>query len=221
MTNPARRFEFGLEFSEDGEVLRDTNVQRIWNEQEIEVERARARRVGAEDAAVQAAREQAQALKAMAGQLSLVLAHLTRLTDELRADAAGLALAAARKIAGSAVANYPAAELEALTQACASELRAAPRLRVTLPAAHAEVLRPKLEEMLDGIGFPGALRVAVSDRLAPGGCSLDWDHGSVDSDPAQMLARIEALVAQRLTEAPPPQVDLFAARTHGRPEDDS
>lgn len=220
MTQSARKFEFGLEFSESGEVLRDTNVQRVWNEQEMEAERARAREAGAYDAAAQAAREQAQALKAMASQLSLVLAHLTRLTDELRTDAANLALAAARKIAGAAIANYPAAEIEALTEACAAELRAAPRLKVTLPAAHADVLQPKLEEMLQGIGFAGALRVAVSDRIAPGGCALDWDQGSVDSDPARTLARIEALVAQRLKEAPPPQLDLFAAAPRGRPEDE-
>jgi flagellar assembly protein FliH len=221
LTNTARKFEFGVEFSEDGEVLRDTNVQRIWNELELELERARAREAGAGDASAQAAREQAQALKAMASQLSLVLAHLTRLTEELRADAAALALATARKIAGAAIDQYPQAELEALVQACAAELRAAPRLRVTLPAAHAETLQLKLEEMLDMIGFAGALRVAVSDRIAPGGCALDWDQGAVDADPARTLARIEALVEQRLKEAPPPQVDLFAARARGRPEDEA
>ncbi len=218
MTATARKFEFGLEFSEDGEVLRDTGVQRVWNEQEIEVERDAARREGASEAQAEAAREQAQALRAMAGQLQLVLAHLTRLTEELRSDAATLALTAARKIAGTAVERFPDAEIEALTEACAAELRAAPRLKVTLPAAHAEALKPKLEEMLEGIGFAGALRVAVSEQIAPGGCSLDWENGAVDSDPASVADRIEALVEQRMKEAPAPQLDLFAAKAQSAPE---
>src|SRR5690606_18510022 len=96
---PVRKFTFGVEFSEDGKVLRDEKVQRVWNEDEIETEREQAREAGAREAQAQAAREQAAALKAMAGQLQLVLAHLSRLTEELRADAAALALAAAKKIA--------------------------------------------------------------------------------------------------------------------------
>jgi flagellar assembly protein FliH len=216
-TGGSRKFEFGLEFSQSGEVLRDTGVQRVWNEEELEQERARARTAGAGDATAQAAREQAQALRAMAGQLSLVLAHLTRLTEELRNDAATLALTAARKIAGTAIARYPAAEVEALVEACARELRAAPRLKVTLPAEHAEILRARLEEMLDNIGFAGALRVTVSDRIAPGGCALDWDQGGAESDPARTLARIEAMVEQRLQETQPLQLDL-SARAFGAPE---
>ncbi len=221
MTGSARKFEFGLEFSESGDVLRDTNVQRVWNEREIEDERARAREEGAADLAAQAAREQAAALKAMASQLSLVLAHLTRLTGELRRDAADLALVTARKIAGAAVARRPESEIEALVRDCAAELRAAPRLCVTLPAAHAEILRPMLEQMLESIGFAGALRVIASEKIAPGGCALDWEQGAVESDPARMLERIEALVEQRLAEAPAPSLDLLAEKAPPAPESES
>lgn len=215
----ARKFEFGVEFSSTGEVLRDASVQRVWNAEEVAAARDAAREEGALDEAALAQRQQAEALKAMASQLSLVLGHLTRLTDELRRDAAALALTAARKIAGTAVENYPDAELEALVEACAEELRAAPRLKVTLPAANAEALKPALEQMLEGIGYSGALRVAVSEGVAPGGCALDWEHGAVSSDPAEIAQRIETLVAERLAEAPAPQLDLFAAMgARGAPE---
>lgn len=211
MTGAARKFSFDVEFSEDGEILRDSTVQRVWNAEEVQSAQEKARAEGVHDAEAEAAREQAAALKAMAGQLSLVLAHLTRLTDELRRDAGDLALTAARKIAGTALERFPEAEIEELVDACAAELRGAPRLKVTLPAAHAETLRPKLEEMLAGIGFAGALRIEESEAIAPGGCALDWEQGSVSSDPEAMRQRIEEMVEQRLAEPPPPQLDLFAS----------
>jgi len=189
----AKPFEFGTEFSPDGEVLRSSTVKRSYTPEEVEAEREKAREEGRRGAEAEAA----QALKTLAGQMQLALGQTAAAREALRAEAAELALIAARKIAGAALEARPDAELHALVEACAGELRAAPRLRAGLPQALLERLKPDLERAVAEIGFEGRLRVEALDSGAPGAVSLDWDEGAVSFDPAETAERIETLVRAR------------------------
>lgn len=190
-------FDFGTEFAPDGEVLRSPQVKRMLNLEEVEAEKNKAREEGRQEIEGEAA----QALKTLAGQMQMALGQTAAIRDALRADAAELALFSARKIAGAALADRPEAELTDLIEACASELRAAPRLRASVPAHLMERLKPALEQAVDEIGFEGMLRVEPMEDGAPGAVSLDWDEGAVSFDPAETAQRIENLIRGRMEGA--------------------
>jgi len=183
-------FDFGTEFSADGEVLRSSTVRKAFTAEEVEPECEKARAEGAKGAEGQAA----QALQTLASQMQLALAQ----TGAISAAASEMALAAARKIAGEALANAPDAELTALIEACASELRGAPRLRARLPDSLMETLKPRLEQAVADIGFEGRLIVEPMEGGAPGAVSLDWEDGAVTFDPSDTADRIEHIVRARL-----------------------
>ena len=91
--------------------------------------------------------------------MQMALSQTASIHDSLRADAAELALTAARKIAGAALAGYPDAELTDLIESCASELRAAPRQRRAASEADCRgetALRQKshLEALVARVPFP-------------------------------------------------------------------
>ena len=197
MSGDPKPFDFGAEFAPDGQVLRSSTVRKIFTVDEVEAERAAAREEGRRGAEGEAA----QALKTLAGQMQLALSQ----TAAISAASAEMALAAARKIAGEALAARPEAELLALVEECAAELREAPRLRVRLPDNLIEALKPQLEQAVADIGFEGRLKVEPMEGGAPGAVSLDWDDGAVCFDPADAGARIEALVRARLNPDGAPQ----------------
>ncbi|WP_022697064.1 flagellar assembly protein FliH [Euryhalocaulis caribicus] len=194
----AKPFQFGTEFSADGEVLRSAETKRVLTLEEVEAEKDKAREEGRQGMEAEAA----QALKTLAGQMQMALSQTASIHDSLRADAAELALTAARKIAGAALDGYPDAELTDLIESCASELRAAPRLRARVPAHLMDRLKPALEQAVAEIGFEGMLRVDPVEDAASGMVCLDWDEGAVTFDPEETTARIETLVRGRMGRAP-------------------
>lgn len=125
-----RRYAFDTEFAPDGAIV--SAAPRPLTPEEVEAERQAAYRKGAQDALAQAERDTAAALQALADAASAVVTRLDAESKSMREEAARVAMAAARKIAGAALDAYGQERAAAAVEAAMDALRHQPRLVVRI-----------------------------------------------------------------------------------------
>ncbi len=199
-----RKFAFETVFSPTGEVLRDASGTRnVYTAEEVEAERQAAYEAGRAD-------ETARNLALVSSQIEFVAESLRRLyaayrddVVQMREGAAGLAMSAARAIAGEALAAHGEVRIRGLLEEVFSEAMTAPRLVVKVEPAAREHLRPQIEALAQEFGFAGALHVRDDADLGPGDVTVDWGEGLVALRAADAQAEIETRVRTLLaaTEA--------------------
>jgi flagellar assembly protein FliH len=200
MVSQARRFLFDTEFAADGTVLRDAarGEFRRYDPAEVEAERARAYAAGKADALAAAERASAEALAALAADARSLLSRLDDLAQRLRSEAAEVAFAAARKIAGEALDAFGDARALAAVGAAMEALPHGPRLVVRVAPQSEQSLRPRLEAVAAQRLFEGAILVRAEKGAAPGDVEIDWNEGVIAIERAEIEARVGALIAAAL-----------------------
>ena len=199
MTDPAQKFAFDTVFSADGEVLRDgERVKRILTAEEAEVMRQAGFDEGRDSEVARAAQAEAEALRAIAAQLQLILSRMHSESETLKSDAADLAISAARKIAGAAIEHHGEDTVIGLVSDVMKDLRAEPRLSVVCSPILAASLSVKLEELATQIGFEGKAVVRGEDGLIAADCRLEWSQGSIGRSATEIETRITELVSRWL-----------------------
>lgn len=191
-----QKFAFDTEFAPDGAIIRD--AARKVTAEEIEAQSVQAYQKGKLDAVAQAERETAVALQALADASSAILTRLDAESRAMRDDAARVAMAAARKIAGAALDSFGAERAAAAIEAAMDSLRHQPRLVVKLSPKSAEVLQPRIAAMCESHAYAGAILVRAEADLGPGEVSIDWSDGIVTLSPADTAERISTLVEAAL-----------------------
>ncbi|MCW5723325.1 MAG: hypothetical protein KIS81_00035 [Maricaulaceae bacterium] len=201
MNGAARKFTFDTEFSSEGEILRDgERVRRILTEEEAEALRQEAFHEGRQTEAAAGA----DALRAIASQMQLIITRLHGDAEILRAEAAHLAVAAARKIAAEALAQWPEETILALAREAMADLRGEPRFSVHCDPALAETLATRLGEAAKAAGFDGAVRVRGQDGMRGADCRLEWGSGAVERSADEIGERLEALARRWLAQEDAP-----------------
>lgn len=191
-----RRYAFDTEFTPDGGIVTAAPTKMAL--EDVEKERAQAYKRGAEDALAKAERESAAALEALADAASAVLTRLDVESQAMRVEAAQVAMAAARKIAGAALDAFGAERAAAAIEAAMDMLRHQPRLVVRLSPEAAEKLKPRIDELCDTHAYAGALLVRPQAGLKSGEVVIDWSDGVITMDPNEATQRIEALIEAAL-----------------------
>lgn len=191
-----RKYGFDTEFSADGAIVREA-PKRLTPE-EIEAQCAAAYERGKHDAVAQAERHSAAALQVLADAASAVLTRLDAESRAVRDEAARIAMAAARKIADTALESFGAERAAAAVEAAMDALRHQPRLVVKLPPDVAETLKPRIAEMCETHAYAGAILVRAEPSLTTGEVVLDWTDGVITMSPDEAAARINTLVEAAL-----------------------
>ena len=123
--------------------------------------------------------------------------------EYMRADAARLAIAAARAVAGAAMERYGADTIEACVKDALADLRAEPRIAVRVAPHLADPLAERLYQYAEAEGFDGAVVVRSAfglrelwrdiqslDNQVPAACSLVLDRRSVPPETAAKAKRL-------------------------------
>ncbi len=143
------------------------------------------------------------ALAAATAQLAAAVADLgARITGaehQLKADAAALGHAIARKLCQTLTADLPMAEMDAMVNDCLTELRDEPRIVVHVAGAVLDEARSRFEAAASGGAFPGRLIVLADDTLGTGDVRVEWAHGGVLRDEKALAATIESAVNRYVT----------------------
>ncbi|MGE0741964.1 MAG: hypothetical protein AB7O98_11540 [Hyphomonadaceae bacterium] len=191
-----RKYAFETEFAPDGAVL--SSAPKKLGPDEVEVERKAAYKQGSQDAAAQAEKANAAALKALADAASALLSKLEGESRAMREEAARVAFAAAHKIAGAALDAYGHERAAAAIEAAMDALRHQPRLVVRLPQAQADALKPRIEEMCAVHAYAGAVLVRIDPALRAGDVVIDWSDGVISMKPEDAAQRIHDLIEAAL-----------------------
>jgi flagellar assembly protein FliH len=206
MTQPApvhRKFSFDTVFDAGGDIASAPPPVRkkLFLPEEVEQIRAAAYAEGERSAVVLAEQEAAQALAVLAQAAQTALGSLAAVAHEHRSQSAGLALAAARKIAGAALEQFPEAPVTAALEAMAREIEAEPRLLARVAPHLVERLQAALETAATSIGFSGQITARADPDLPLGAFVLDWGDGRCGFDPIAAAERVtEALEAALAAE---------------------
>ena len=187
-----RKYAFETEFGPDGAIVKDAAPK--LTPEEIEAERAAAYERGKQDAVAQAERQAAAALQALADAASAVLTRLDAESQSMRAEAAHVAIAAARKIAGAALDAFGEERAAAAIEAAMDALRHQPRLVVKLSPDVAENLKPRIAEMCETHAYAGVVLVREQAGLRTGEVIIDWSDGLIAMNPDEAAERINSLV---------------------------
>jgi flagellar assembly protein FliH len=197
-----RKYGFETEFAPTGEILRDGSARaRLLGPEEVEAERVAAYEKGKDDATAQAEREAAAALADLTKAANAIIGRLDGEIGAMRAEAARVALAAARKIAAEALDAFGVERAAAAVEAAMDSLRHQPRLIVKLAPALAEKLRARIEEIGQTHAYAGAVLVRDDPGANSGRISIDWSDGVIALDAAEIAQRIETLIEESLVAA--------------------
>ena len=198
-----QKFAFTTVFSESGEVLRDGDrIRRMLTEDEVAEAKKIAFTEGESSQVARAAQTEADAMRAIASQMQLILTRLHGESETLREDAAKLAIAAASKIAGAALDQFSVETVASLTSEAMGELRGEPRLSVHCAPELETPLSEKLADIAEQCGFDGAVMVRGEAGLTGADCRLEWRRGSISRSHEEIAERLDALVMKWLERGP-------------------
>ena len=142
-----------------------------------------------------------EALAASIGQVAAALTQAVGAVDQeieaIRAEAAQLALAAARKLAGAALAHAPEAEIADALRAALHQAITETHVTVKAPAALVHALQEKLAEIPLHEGYDGRVRFIADPSLHGADCRIEWRGGGVERVHARIEEQLADLVERR------------------------
>jgi flagellar assembly protein FliH len=208
MSGAHQKFAFDTVFDDAGAVaFAPVRAKRSYTPEEVEQIRRDAFAEGERSAVAMAQAAAAAALSQIAGDCQGALGALTRVAHDHRIHSAELALAAARKIADSALDRFPQAPVAAAMVELAREIEAQPRLMVRVAPDLVEAVQAELEAAAQAIGFPGQIVARAEPGMPAAAFQLDWGEGRAAFDPQAAALRVAevldaALAAEGLHAEP-------------------
>ena len=202
MTAKATAFTFDTEFRGPSDVASDAaraRQKKTLTIEEIETMCADAQAEGAQNASVRAAEniERTAAILVTALKAALDKSH-----DEieiLRAEAAALALAAAKKIAPAALAALPAGDVENALREAMHQAIGEPRITLRAAPDVIAALEGKVEAIAHEEGYDGRVILAADPAIANADCRIEWRGGGSERSEAAIDAALDALIARRFS----------------------
>lgn len=209
MTQQPRAFNFEIEFTPQGEILRGPD-RKYFSRDETDQMAAKARAEGEAKARQTTEAKGFASVDRIIANLAPVAAQLAGIAEQLRAEAAELALIAAKKIAGTAL-DKAGEEAAALAIAdVVRQLKLNPVITVFVsPEALPEVERRA--EHLRRLGVGASISFLANPNARPGDWDVVWNEGSAGFSREGVEASIEAIINARLQDPVAPQLELFSA----------
>jgi flagellar assembly protein FliH len=156
-------------------------------------------------------RASAESLRAIASLMQMMLGRLSEEAQSLRIDAAEVAIAAAKTIAGTALDAFGEEAVTDIVSQAVAQLREVPRLVVRVSPELAETIETRLIGCAREAGFNGEIAVRADPDAKNGDCTLDWGDGIITHDREAAFAEIAAAGESWLNSAQSEgfQIDMF------------
>ncbi|HXJ01327.1 MAG TPA: FliH/SctL family protein [Micropepsaceae bacterium] len=204
MNNTVKKFTFDTHFDDGAsETARsDARSRKNYTGEEIEEMKRIAREEGRRDGDVRAT----QAVAASIGQVAAaVLSAIQAMDGEIeaiRADAAGLAVAASKRLAHAALAASPEAEIAEALQIALHQAIGEPRVVVKTSPQLAQKIQDVANEIASAEGYEGRMQFIGDARLFNADCRIEWRGGGIERAQSTLEHALDELVAQRFARAP-------------------
>jgi flagellar assembly protein FliH len=197
-----RKFTFDTEFL--GKEDRKTPAARARQKQtltteELEQIQAEARTQGENSAQVRNIEALDRSISALAISVRTALDQSHAEIEALRDEAARLALAMAKKIASSALAALPAADVEIALRQAMHHAIGEPRITLRTAPAVAQALEPRLAQIAHEEGYDGRITIAAEPGMKAGDCRIEWRGGGAERSEQSIEDALNALIARRFS----------------------
>ena len=200
MSNPGRKFTFDTEFRPDGDIVSAqarARQKKTLTNQELDDLRAAAVAEGLSDGQVRAAQGLTAQVETLAAAVTQALNASHAEIEIVRAEAAALAFAAAKKLAHAALAALPAADVEDALRQAMHQAIGEPRLTLRANPLVAEALAARLEEIAHQEGYEGRIILSPDPAIAGADCRIEWRGGGSERSEAAIAAALDALIETR------------------------
>lgn len=196
----AVKFTFDTRFDNGTEPSPQAHVQAKPSFSQEDIERARA-----EGHASGVLEGQAESRAAAENQIASTMEHfatsaaslLTALHTEsatIRAEAASLAMIAARKLAPALIATQPRAEVEAVLRDCLTHLNREPHIVLRVSEQLVDQLKEIVDRMAMERGLSGRIILLGQKDIDEGDCVVEWADGGVVRSRSEMEAELDEIV---------------------------
>ena len=198
----ANKFTFDTEFRGQSDVVSDAaraRQKQTLTAEEIEVMRAEAEAQGAQTAKVKAAENIDRTIAALVTSLRAALERSHDEIEALRAEAALLAVAAAKKIAPAALAALPAGDVENAMREAMHQAIGEPRITLRAAPEVIAALEDKVSAIAHEEGYDGRVMLAADPQIRGADCRIEWRGGGSERSEAAIEAALDALIARRFS----------------------
>lgn len=171
-----------------------------FSEEDLEAAREAAFAAGHE-AGLEAGRQSAEAqtlaaVQSVAGQIGTLFTAHDKAVDAMLADAAEIAVTAARKIAPAYARIHGTEEIEALVRQTIVNLLDEPRVVVRLHPDTRDALEERLTDAARRSGFENQLVLLPDEQLAPDDSRIEWASGGAERLTQEVWQQIDDVLAR-------------------------
>jgi flagellar assembly protein FliH len=195
----ARKFTFDTRFDDDVPTATAPEAlqRKAFSRKDIDAARVSGYDEGRRAGDVRAAEALATSIGQVAGALTQAIGALDQEIEAMRADAAQLAFAAARKLAGAALAHAPEAEIADALRAALHQAITETHVTVKAPATLIQALQQKLSELALHEGYEGRVRFVGDPDLSGADCRIEWRGGGIERAHSRIEESLSELIARR------------------------
>jgi flagellar assembly protein FliH len=190
---------------------RTSTRRKALTEEDITAARADGLAQGIAETNASLERASSDALRAIASLMQMMLGRLSEEAHSLRTDAAEVAIAAARVVAGTALDAFGEEAVADIVTTAVAQLRDVPRLVVRVSPDLAETIEARLIGCAREAGFNGEIAVRADPDASIGDCTLDWGDGAITHDRTAAFEAIAQAGQNWLNSAQSEgfQIDMF------------
>ena len=200
MTKNAAKFTFDTEFLPEGDRVAPTakaRQRRTVTNEELEAMAESARREGEFAASARAAEQLDRTIAALTLSLRAVLDTSHAQIEAVRAEAAEIALAMARKIAPAALAALPVDDVEMALRQAMHQAIIEPRITLRAAPDVVEALAPRVDSIAHEEGYDGRVLLAADPAMRGADCRIEWRGGGAERSEAVIEEALSRLIANR------------------------
>ena len=121
----------------------------------------------------------------------------------IRAEAAGLAIMAAKKLAHAALAAAPEVEIEEALRVALHQAIGEPRVVVKTSSLLAQKIQERANEIAHQEGYEGRMQFVPDDGLANADCRIEWRGGGIERAQSAIESALADLMARRFPQSDP------------------
>jgi flagellar assembly protein FliH len=201
--NTTVKFTFDTHFDGDNPKNKKSEVRsrKSYSAEEIDAMKCEAREEGRTDGDVLASHAIAASIGQVAAAVHAAIQAMDGEIECIRAEAAGLAIAAAKKLAHAALATAPEVEIEEALRVALHQAIGEPRVVVTTAPVLARRIQERADEIAHQEGYEGRVQFVPDDGMANADCRIEWRGGGIERAQSTIESALADLMARRFPQS--------------------
>jgi len=199
----ASKYTFDVEFRPEGDLISNAaraRQKKAYTHDEIDQLCARAREQGMKAGQIRAQEAIAAGARDAAQVLRDVLARTAKDVEQVRAEAADIALVAAKKLAKAALSSLPQAEIEVALREAMHQALGEPRILLRTAQGVADAMSARLAEIAHDEGFDGRVQIVGDPTLKGSDCRIEWRGGGAERSEQTIENALQELITRHFAD---------------------